>query len=176
MKIDKKIEKLGGIEISNSFILKKDNSFDVNSYLTQNNLQLPKEYIDFSFKYGFGQFNEEVVFTSISKIPISYDDGTIPLTFIYGWGRGVESLQETRIALLEQISSDYFVFAEGSPGDYLLISSTNNKIYYFSHDGPINNSLFLIADCFILFIETLKIDENQDTEDDIIEEWFSDDF
>lgn len=171
MNIENEIEQLGGIEISSTFVSKKDNVFDVNKYLKNNNLHLPEEYLGFSLKYGFGQFNKDVVFASISKIPISYDDGTVPITFIYGWGLGSESLQETRTALLEQINSDYFVFAEGNPGDYLLINTNDNKIYYYSHD-----SLFLVANSFSSFIETLKINDNSEPEDDIQEEWFSDDF
>ena len=57
MDLNKKIEKLGGIEIISVFESKKDLNFDIDNYLSENNIRLPKEYIDFSQEYGFGQFN-----------------------------------------------------------------------------------------------------------------------
>lgn len=177
MNIEKKIEELAGIEVTANFIGNKDDAFDVRDYLNINNLHLPEEYIKFSLKYGFGQFNKNIVFKSISKLPVAYDDGTVPVTFIYGWGSGSESLQDTREALLDQIDSDYFVFAEGSPGDYLLINMSDNKIYYYTHDNSIDNSLFLVANSFPEFINSLKIKNYLDSDNnDIEEEWFSDDF
>jgi hypothetical protein len=176
MKIQKKIEEVGGIEIKAAFESKKNNNIDVDTYLKLNDLKLPDAYINFSLKYGFGQFNNDIVFKSIDKIPVDYDDGTTPITFIYGWGFGGESLQETRISLADQISSNYFVFAEGNPGDYLLINTVDEKIYYYAHQGAINNSIFLVADSFQQFIESLLINENCNSEDGLEEEWFSDDF
>ncbi|MFK6999565.1 SMI1/KNR4 family protein [Flavobacterium oreochromis] len=169
----KKIEEVGGIEITSSFSSKKEKNFDVVNYLALNNLKLPSNDIDFSLKYAFGQFNEDVVFNSISKIPVGcYDDGTIPVTFIYGWGSEGESLQETRDALLDQVNEKYFVFAEGNLGDYVLIDTIDGKIYYYFHEGTENKSIFLVANNFDEFIENLQINKNEKTEDDIEKESF----
>lgn len=177
MDIEKKIEEVGGIGITDNFIANKDRTFDVHNYLNVNNLQLPEEYIDFSLKYGFGQFGKEVVFKSVADIPIAYDDGTVPVTFIYGWGSGSESLQDTREALLDQLDSDCFVFAESSPGDYLLINMSDNRIYYYIHDNSMADSLFLAANSFSEFIGSLKVKDCSDSvNDEIEEEWFSDNF
>lgn len=176
MKIDKKIEAIGGIDITAAFLSNRENNFNVQNYLQSNNLKLPSSYVDFSIKFGFGQFKNDIVFSSIDEIPVGYDDGTTPITFIYGWGNGEESIQETRISLLDQIDSNYFVFAEGNPGDYLLINTINQKIYYYSHEGVVNDSIFLVAESFEEFIESLTLNKNSESEDDLEEEWFSDDF
>lgn len=174
--IEKKIKKLGGIEFMRPLARKYNSNIDISNYLKSNNLNLETEWIEFLIKYGFGQFNDDIVFKSIDKIPVSYNDGTTPITFIYGWGFGSESLQETRDGLADQISSNYFVFAEGNPGDYLLINTVDGKIYYYSHEGEVNYSIFLVANTFEDFIESLSINKNSSAEDDLEEEWFSDDF
>jgi hypothetical protein len=175
---EKKIAQLGGLELTKSFAIKKDNNFPIEEYLIENNLKLPEDYISFTKKYGFNQFNNDIVFESINPIPSAYEDGTCPISFFYGWGKGGQSLIKIRETYLEQIQPEYFVFAEGNPGDQLLINTLNNKIYYWAHEESVNNSLFLISDSFVDFINNLKFNENKsdDDDDDLVEESFSDDF
>ena len=175
-KIEKKIQELGGIEITKTFEKKKDYNFLIKDFITENSIELPEIYILFSQVYGFGQFNEDIVFESLSKIPSSYDDGTCPISFIYGWGKGNESLQKVRKTFLDQIAKNYFVFAESNPGDQLLINYLDNKIYYWAHEEPEQRCIFLVADNFDDFINSLKVNINESDDDDLEEESFSDDF
>ena len=174
--IEKKIEQLGGVEITKVFAPKKDSNFSIENFQTENKILLPEKYIFFSNKYGFGQFNEDIIFDSISKIPSSYDDGTCPISFIYGWGKGTESLQKVRKTFLEQLPANYFVFAESNPGDQLLINTLDNKVYYWAHEEPEKRCIFLVSNNFEDFINSLKINLNKNDDDDLEEESFSDDF
>ena len=175
--IEKKITSLGGLEITKSFRNHKEEKIDVEKYLLTNGIKLPNEFIDFSKKYGFSQFNNDIVFSTISKIPSSYEDGTCPVNFFYGWGAGTESLQEIRESLSDQIPNKYFVIAESNPGDQLLVNTLDSKVYYWAHEEPENKCIFLVANSFEDFINKLKLNENSNTdEDDLEEESFSDDF
>lgn len=178
-KIENTISELGGLELTASFFIKKDASFSVETYLTAHKLDLPAVYIEFSKKYGFHQFNTNVVFDSMHPIPSAYEDGACPIDFFYGWGKGTESLPKIRKTYLEQIQPEYFVFAEGIPGDQLVIHTLNNKIYYWAHEEPVNNCLFLVADSFEKFIIGLRIKNDDDDDDDgndVVSAWFADDF
>lgn len=175
-KIENKLSELGGLELTASFFIKKDTSFSVEAYLTAHNLNLPVIYIAFTKNYGFNQFNNNVVFESMHPIPSAYEDGTCSIGIFYGWGKGTESLPQIRKTYLEQVQPEYFVFAEGNPGDQLLINTINYKIYYWAHEESVNNCLFFVADSFEDFIIGLKINGNKNANDDLEEEWFSDDF
>jgi len=175
-KIENKISELGGLELTKSFTVKKDNNFSVIEYLAVEKLNLPDEIINFSKKYGFNQFNNDIVFKSLNPIPSAYENGTCPIGIFYGWGKGDESLMEIRKTYLEQIQPEYFVFAEGNPGDQLLINIKNNKVYYWAHEQSVNNCLFLVADSFEKFIDSLTVIENENVDDDLEEESFADDF
>ncbi|WP_143824813.1 hypothetical protein [Myroides sp. N17-2] len=107
---------LGGLEIVSTFETLKNNNFNVDKYINKNDLRLAKEYIDFSIEYGYSLFVNDIVVNGIEKVPVGYDDGTVSVSFIYGWRKGEESIQSTRESLLDQISPQYFVFAEGNPG------------------------------------------------------------
>lgn len=174
-KIETKIETLGGFQsIENDE--PKDNEFQVAQYLSDNKLNLPNIYIDFSEKYGGCMFNNDVVFSSISKIPSAYEDGSCPISIFYGWNQGEESLQENREAFIEQISEKYFVIAEANPGDQLLVNNEDNKIYYWAHEESENDCIFLVANSFEDFIESLEINKNKFKEKKVISSWFSEDF
>lgn len=134
-----KIESLGGIKKEISYHTKLE---EIKEYLSEEGIKLPEDYLSFSLKYGYGQFCKDVVSKSIDKIPIAYPDGTFPVTFIYGWGKDEDSLQETRIALIDQLPLSYFVFAEATAGDYLLINTINYKIYYYLHDEVDDKAFF----------------------------------
>lgn len=175
-KIEKKISELGGLELTKHFEIKKDDKFPVKEYLVENKLNLPEEYLEFTQKYGFNQFNNDVVFQSVNSIPSAYEDGTCPISFFYGWGKGSESLPKIRETYLEQIQPEYFVFAEGIAGDQLLINTINCKIYYWAHEASVNNSLFLVSDSFTDFIINLKINDNKNLDDGIVSSSYADDF
>ncbi|AJH14439.1 SMI1/KNR4 family protein [Myroides profundi] len=180
MNWEDKLNKLGGIGILSTFIKPNDHALDIAQYIKNNNLQLPKAYLTFSTRYGYGIFNNDSVVKSTDRIPVGYSDNTIPISFIYGWGSDDESLQNTRKALLDQIDKHYFVFAEGNPGDYILINMSNGSIYYYAHDDLPSSSLYLIANSFEDFIDRLQLNTNtmhdEDEDDDLEEEWFADDF
>ncbi|MEK6511153.1 SMI1/KNR4 family protein [Myroides odoratimimus] len=180
MNLENKIKKLGGVEIIPTFEPLKDNSFDINRYLENNKLKLSEDYITFSILCGYSEFINDIVVKSVERISVGYEDGTIRVSFIYGWGKGEESLQNTRESLLDQIGRKYFVFAEGNPGDYFLINMLKGDIYYYSHDSLPINSLYLVAHNFEDFIDRLQINVNvtdDDDDDDYdSEEWFADDF
>lgn len=171
--MEQKIKALGGIEITKKSL----HHNEIEKYLSLEKLELPKSYIEFSLKYGFGYFNNDIVCTSINNIPIAYKNKTFPVGFIYGWGTEDDSLQDIRDTLIDQIPKQYFVFAEATSGDYLMINTINNKIYYYYHEGEIDNSIFLVANSFEDFINNLQVNPTTNSEDnDIEEEWFSDDF
>ena len=54
----------------------------------------------------------------------------------------------------------------------------NGSIYYYAHDDLPTNSLYLIANSFENFIDRLQLNTNtiHDEDDDLEEEWFTDDF
>lgn len=175
--IDDKIKELGGMELTGSFVKEKENNFDIEKYSSENDLKLPDDYQDFSQKYGFHQFNNDVVFKSIEKLPITSDDNLYPVDFIYGWGSGENGLPEIRETFLEQIPNQYFVFAEGNAGDQICIHLENHKIYYWHHQSPEGADLLLVANSFENFIKSLEINNSDVTKDsDLEEEWFADDF
>ena len=180
MKVIKdKIALLGSVKILDSFAKYQDKNFDIDGYLQSENINLPIEYLFFAKEYGFHQFKLDVLFKSIDKLPITDNDNLCPVDFIYGWGTGSNSLQEIRETFKEQIPSNYFVFAEGNAGDQLCIDQNNQKIYYWHHESMETKDVFLVSDSFLLFISSLQIAENEEpnsSEDDLEEEWFSDDF
>lgn len=174
--IKKKIFNLKGTELTEEFELLKKNDFNFSTYLSENNLSLPEDFLFFAEQYGFNQFNENVIFESIDDLPFSIDLNHGEINFIYGWGKEEYSLQEIRDTFIDQIPKKYFVFAEGNPGDQLCINMDNQKIYYWHHESFENQELYLVADSFNEFISQLSIRDENDTEEDIEEEWFSDDF
>ena len=46
--IEKKIEQLGGVEITKVFAPKKDSNFSIENFQTENKILLPEKYIFFS--------------------------------------------------------------------------------------------------------------------------------
>lgn len=80
--IEDKIKELGRTKLTDSFVKEKENNFDIEKYLSKNLLDLPDIYKEFSEKYGFHQFNKDVVFKSIEKLPITSDDNLCPVNFI----------------------------------------------------------------------------------------------
>jgi len=173
--IKKRIKELGKTELTEVFESQKDFNFNVKDYLILEKLNLPDIYISFSTEYGFHQFNEDVVFKSIDKLPITEEDNLCPVDFIYGWGSGSNSLNEIRKTFIEQIPPEYFVFAEGNAGDQLCINIENEKVYYWHHDSS-KNEIYFVSDNSPSFIESLRINEISELDDDIEEEWFADDF
>lgn len=175
--IKKKILDLGGTELTEDFESVLINNFNFSNYLSENDLNLPKNVLFFIEKYGFNQFNENVIFKSIDNLSFSIDLKHGEINFIYGWGKEEYSLQEIRNTFIDQIPEKYFVFAEGNPGDQLCINMDNQKIYYWFHESPENQELYLISESFEEFINELSINETSINDDnDIEEEWFSDDF
>lgn len=175
--IDDKIKELGGAELTEAFVKEKEGNFDVEKYLSENDLNLPDDYQDFSQKYGFHQFNNDVVFKSLEKLPVTSDDNLCPVDFIYGWGSGENGLPDIRETFLEQIPGQYFVFSEGNAGDQICIQLENHKIYYWHHESPEGADLFLVANSFEDFIKSLEVNESGAADDsDLEEEWFADDF
>lgn len=174
--IKKKIFRLGGTELTSTYLDKKDENFNLDFYLKKEKLILPSDYIFFSRTYGFNQFNRDVVFKSIEKLPITDETNLCPIDFIYGWGDGINSLQETRISMLDQIDEKYFVFAEGAAGDQICYNTEDSKIYYFYHEAHEGNGIFLVAHSFSDFIKSLQINIDNEAAEDLEEEWFSDDF
>lgn len=174
--IDQKILDLGGTEVTNAFLSAKNRQFDIQRYLISQGLELPKEYIYFSEKYGFGQFNEDIVFRSIDKLPITSEQNLCPVDFIYGWGFGPNSLQSIRETFLDQIDKDYFVFSEGNAGDQLCINQNDRRIYYWHHESLQGEGFYLVANSFLDFIQSLEKNNEIDSDNDLEEEWFSDDF
>ena len=174
--IRKIIFKLGQTELTKALKKKKDNNFDYKKYIISNNLKLSDEYIYLSKEYGYNQFNEDIVFKSLDKLPITGDDNLCPIGIIYGWGKGENSLQKNRKIFLDQIPENYFVFAEGLPGDQLCINQIDQKIYYWYHESLENEGLYLVANSLLDFFKSLHLNPNSEIEDDLEEEWFSDDF
>lgn len=175
-RIKKKIFKLGQTELAKEFEDFKIRDFNYNKYLSQHKLTLNEKYLLFSERYGFGQFNKNVVFKSIDVLSFSFDKHFGEINFIYGWGTGDSSLQEIRETFLEQIPEKYFVFAEGNPGDQICINIEDQKIYYWYHESNENDELNLVANSFEEFITNLSIRKEEEIDDDIEEEWFADDF
>lgn len=173
--IKKRIEELGKTELTEVFESQKDFNFNVKEYLILEKLNLPDTYISFSIEYGFHQFNEDVVYKSIDKLPITGEDNLCPVDFIYGWGSGSNSLKEIRETFIEQIPPKYFVFAEGNAGDQLCINTENQKNYYWHHESS-ENEIYFVSENFISFIESLRINEILEMDDDLEEEWFANDF
>ncbi len=175
-KINKKIQELGGTELTNEFKNAKINNFDPTNYLKTNKLTFNWEFISFLENYGYHQFNKDVIFESIDDLPFSFDKNNGEVNFIYGWGNNEDSLQEIRETFLEQIPEKYFVFAEGNLGDQLCINVENQQIYYWHHESYDKEGIYLIAKSFEEFIKGLSIRESKEIDCDIEDEWFADDF
>ena len=163
MNFKEKINNLGGID----FIQKSY------SEILPSMISLPENVKEFILKYGFGIFNQNIVFNSIGKIQGAYEDNTVPFTIFYGLGEGVNSLSSVHEDLSDQIPKNYFVFAEANPGDQLCLNLNDNKIYLWLHD---NGNFYLVAKSFEDFIDRLTTSNHIVSDDDLEEEWFDDDF
>ncbi|MEJ0101541.1 MAG: SMI1/KNR4 family protein [Bacteroidota bacterium] len=97
-------------------------------------------------------FNDAVEAECIDRNPVGDRNNRIYVNFFYSF---FETSKCSLFTLLseykDQLPEGYLPICDGEPGDLICISlkaEDHGKIYYWHHESPPNNDLFLITDSF----------------------------
>ena len=163
-KLKTKIQEIGGVE-QNQFISEIDISpKSFSDFCKDNSIKVSEEFIELINALGFCDFKELIKCKTVESIPVSSEENTCSIGTIYGNGTGNYSIQNLMTQLKEQISEEYIPFAEGASGDYLCVGIAEynyDEIYYWHHESPEEEDMYLIAIDLSSFIEGLQIKETE---------------
>lgn len=167
------IEKLGGVEHIEDFDEKyiQENIEYIKSIMGI----LPEdEIIDFTKKYGFSKFNNNVYIKSNERNDF-LDSGEIELGIIYGFGYSRNSVKKIikTYFIDEQLNKKFYPLFEGYPGDiifYSLEKETFGKIYYWHHESETGKDVLLIKNSFKDFFNKLYFKEEKEEMEVLSEE------
>lgn len=178
--IDEIIKRLGGLNLlSNEDELKPESP---EKFIQKHSLTLFGDFLFFIEKYGASYFENWIEFIPKEKIPIAKKGNTCSIGRIHGWNKSNDSISKIYARYSNQINKKYLPFADGSTGDYICIKVKGENIgsiWYWHHESPEDEDLFLIENNFMAFLKSLKIrDEEKFNTNGIIESevWEDDDF
>jgi hypothetical protein len=143
----KKVNKLN--YLSNDYKLSK-NEFQkiLNKYKNEYKINITKDIEEFIIFVNGKMFFDWVVFEAISDIPV-FDGKTGDLGLFYSLKNGTQYYTfEAMESNSDIIKKTDFIFAEATPGDYLVISFDEKdygKIYFISHDFNENEQYKYLA-------------------------------
>jgi len=147
--LEDKIQKLGGIESTSPQASK--NSTPIRSELKLQN------YLDFANKYGSFTFKKSIVVKAVDSIPVA-NNNEVAVEDFYDY----ESSNFLCDNYKGQLKAGIRPIFTSEPGDLICINESNARIYYWYHEGKIDNDLFLIADSFEEFMMKLRVDDEDE--------------
>jgi hypothetical protein len=169
----KKLESVGGIE-KNLFCVgdrqQREESFlNVEAIL---NSQLPQSYKDFYIKVGAFSFLELVCAkcTDVNQVMLKGNKVSVG-DFYCIIGNDKSSINKVLSNFQEQLPIGLLPICDGELGDIICMSLRRTDyeyIYYFDHESPPGNDLFLIAISFEDFIMSLEIYKEGSADDDLV--------
>ena len=161
-----KISALGGVQTIGGPRVWDKVGFDVKLVELENMIggRFPVAFVEFAKEFGFARSNEFWEVRGIDKIPGAGDDNSVFVDVFFGVDP-VKSNQQFSMEYMldmyeEQLPKKYVPICGGGPGDLICLSlnkPNSGKIYYWCHEEPEDQNLFLIANSFTEFIENLEI-------------------
>ena len=157
-------------------------NYSIREFEEKEDIEINQEIIDFIDEFGFSMpSNDGLRFISLEDIPVNGENKKkCELGIFYGWGKDSNSIEYNREAFSDYISKEYLIIGEASPGDQICISLKDKnygKIYYWMHDpAKDEKDFYLISENINDFMKSFFIIETNDLNDDMIDEWFSDEF
>ena len=168
--MENKISQLGGIR-NNPLCgnIKEENGNDfleLEEFVAKN---LPEMYKDFYKMFGPFSFNNVVNVLCIDSIPVS-SNKKVNIDYFFSVRRNSKcSILKLLHDYAEQLPAHLLPICQGEPGDLVCINlnQTNyGEIFYWHHESPEGNDLFLIAKNFDDFLSKLEVFEDKETNKD----------
>ena len=169
----KKLESTGGIE-KNTFCTddKKQIEKAFLSLEARFNSPLPQSYKDFYIDAGAFSFLELVCVKCIDVNRFMLPGNKVSVGVFYCIvGNDDSSVDKVLSTYEEQLHVGLLPICEGELGDIICISlreADYGHIFYFHHESPPDNDLFLIATNFEDFIMNLEVYKNPSGTDDLV--------
>jgi|GEM_PF-1102529 len=172
-KVIKKLESVGGIEKNLSCsgdMQQRDDSFKKIEIIF--NSHLPQSYKDFYIKAGAFSFLELVCAKCIDTNQVMIKGNKVTVGDFYCIiGNDKLSINQILSTFKEQLPIGLLPICDGELGDIICMSLRKvdyECIYYFHHESPPDNSLFLIAKSFESFVMSLEIYKEESSDDDLV--------
>ena len=147
---------------------KQYNSLSEITDLKNEYIQIDQLLIDFSLKYGFSFFANEVELTKSIELPpiVTQDNPGIPIGMIYGFGETKNSIKYLRdnYSNSDFLNQEFFPICDGVAGDIIFYSLQENnfgKIYYWFHEGDYESDKYLISNNFEEFLKNLVVKKSE---------------
>ncbi|PFG12305.1 SMI1/KNR4 family protein [Bacillus sp. es.036] len=127
---------------------------DIKKFENENNLKLPKEYIEFLLEHN-GGFPQE------SGFKISEVEGESLVNKFYGIGNMKSNLGKVLEVLEGEIPAGFISIANDPAGNEILIGISGDyleKVYFWMHDVEPEeemDNMFILADSFSEFLDNL---------------------
>jgi len=164
MTIEDKISDLGGVEnnpLCKSGPISTKSISELESIIK---LELPKSFKAFHSSYGAFSFKKTIKVGCIEKPPFCDEEDLVTIDYFYS----ADNLSRCSISKLiekysNQIPEGYVPICDGESGDLICINLNKERygaIYYWWHEGNIEEDLFRIDDTFEGFIFKLQIVED----------------
>lgn len=125
------------------------------------NFNFPVLYNELSEKYGSFSFENPILVKSIDEIPVA-DRGFVSVDRFYDRDDSIS----TQLEYTDQLPSMMMPIFDGEPGDFICISLQKDnygKIFYWHHEGFVDQDIYLLANTFEEFILKLEIDNEDDS-------------
>jgi SMI1-KNR4 cell-wall len=179
MKSKKIIEKIDSLGKKEKILLDQNKNLNLHNqnFVDAQKLKLPKSYIELSKKYGSFSFEKWIIIKAIDTIPIS-ENGYVSVDCFYAVEDAIKLFNKYE----QQLPSNMIPFSDGEPGDLICISlekENYGKIYYWHHESPNYQNMYLLANDleeFILKLEIFKEDNTEERTGKITKVKLSDDF
>ncbi|QEM11516.1 SMI1/KNR4 family protein [Mucilaginibacter rubeus] len=159
-----KLKLIGGVE-KNLFCADDEQQIQ-NAFLNIEaifNSHLPQSYKDFYINIGAFSFLELVCAKCIDVNPVMLKGNKISVGDFYCiTGNDGSSITEVLSTFEEQLPVGLLPICDGELGDIICMSlreADYEYVYYFHHESPLGNDLFLIATNFVAFVMKLEIYE-----------------
>lgn len=169
----KKIESLGGVIGSDKNDLIKIKPIE---WFTQFNIDINDNFIKFIETFGGKSFIKNIIAQDVRHIPKSGSKGEIPFSIILGFTNEF-NITEIKSLVTDNLQDTYIPFGIGEPtGDYWVYNTLNGEICFWIHDSSnIENSIYHVSDNINDFILSLTEEISENTNNEIIDFWISDD-
>lgn len=152
-------------------------------FLAATGLELDDAFVHLTSRYGGGAFAGEVEFTALERVPIARAGNRMSLGRLLGWHRGDQGIPHIHASYADQLPVELLPLAEVGSGDYLCVAvavhdraaalddsdgdgpvpheradelrARRGAIWYWHHEAPEDEDLFLVADDLLSFLRGL---------------------
>ena len=178
--LDAKLAEIGLIPLHQNYEI--CDSEDLNEISNSFNTPIPEDYAWFISKYGNSFISKDYGFRPRENNPWLSKGGLNEITCFYSGKRGGDSgVINIRKRYLDQIDSWFLPIAESPGGNQILLSlrpEDYGSVFFWDHEGGLDNNTYLIAESFREFLLTFEeimasIDNERPR---IVKSWISDDF